>query len=566
MCLRDLQPLGTCRGTPTKLIPVNLAEWVIPPRKVQRYSFNTDGWTSEDDGDGLVLSAFGDTDNDGDIDMLGIVCTGPATQTYSPECRASIFFYENIADPTTGTGAPNWQIRAPSYSKADTSGIDSIQNFHFNEGVSSQVRGAASLSLVDVDQDGDLDIIFHCSSISPYLKNVGSSTSARWVVSTSPFPSSMTGSGKGFALGDLDDDGDLDAVVHSSDWSAAGVSYFQNIGTNESPNYVDRGDIGGMLLSVSNVVMVDVDRDGDIDILVSGLRNDGSIKILLNTGTKIEAEWSYIASTEKTLDFLGLDSDLADITTSQGGLTYLSQIVDMDSDGMLDFVYNTNAWQGGRMKFFKRVKAIGKHHFNQQINWGLGGDGFTDGFQSPIAVFGVDLNGDGRKDVVVGRYGGDQQAGTWFFENLGIGDDGVKYAAKVELLDSTGNPIRGEEEGGHSRPVFLDIGDDGVFDLIVGTMKSSSGQSCWYYENVGTSTSWSFVRRESWGAPSAIADYDEQTQKCHIALGDMDGDGKLDVIKGVRSWYKRTSNEMTLVKQTSSTNSRGLPDINWSGD
>jgi hypothetical protein len=73
----------------------------------------------------------------------------------------------------------------------------------------------------------------------------------------------------GVALGDLDGDGDLDAVI-ANDAGAPSVAY-QNDGRG---NFTAIGTVGGGQQQRRAVALGDLDRDGDLDVVLVGLGQD----------------------------------------------------------------------------------------------------------------------------------------------------------------------------------------------------------------------------------------------------------------------------------------------------
>jgi len=87
-------------------------------------------------------------------------------------------------------------------------------------------------------------------------------------------------SGAGVAVGDMDNDGDLDIITATSN----NIKYFKNVGTKLAPQYLDQGTIAkpdvraydsGVSLSLA-----DLDNDGDLDIIVV---STSSLRYIENT-------------------------------------------------------------------------------------------------------------------------------------------------------------------------------------------------------------------------------------------------------------------------------------------
>ncbi|GAA4031654.1 hypothetical protein GCM10022409_14860 [Hymenobacter glaciei] len=226
------------------------------------------------------------------------------------------------------------------------------QPFIANPSVSSYANGAA---LGDVDADGDLDLVLITSTGVSVLRNSGTgSFSSYSTVSVGLGPYTV-------ALGDVDADGDLDVLVANYNSNGAGtVSVRFNDGTGTLS--------GGSEVSVANrplnLVLGDVDSDGDLDFLTA---NDTFSKVCvrLNNGSGTFSGGSDVpvgyANRGLAIGDLDADGDLDFATTNYGNATvsvsfndglgnYGSTVTlstsssqsmalgDMDADGDLDIV------------------------------------------------------------------------------------------------------------------------------------------------------------------------------------------------------------------------------------
>jgi hypothetical protein len=128
----------------------------------------------------------------------------------------------------------------------------------------------------------------------------------------------------------------------------------------------------------------------------------------------------------------------------------------------------------------------------------------------------VDLDGDGRTDVLSGSWPGE----IYFFRRL---PDGA-FAAGVELKDKAGKVIN---TGAASTPFAVDWDENGTLDLIVGSV----GGDIFFIPNEGKG------RELAFGAASKLTlEHDPKHKRerglvdAAPAVADWDGDGRLDLL------------------------------------
>ncbi|KAH8048794.1 DNA-directed 5'-3' RNA polymerase [Aureococcus anophagefferens] len=179
-------------------------------------------------------------------------------------------------------------------------------------------------ALADLDGDGDLDLVVgEYNGNLNYYENVGSAASPSYEAATgtaNPFDGIDVGGYSRPALVDLDGDGDLDLVVGASDGV---LYYYENVGSAASPSYAavtgtanpfDGIDVGGYSArgSPSNSsapALADVDGDGDLDLVVG--EYNGGLYYYENVGSAASPSYAAVTGTASPFDGINVDSDSA---------------------------------------------------------------------------------------------------------------------------------------------------------------------------------------------------------------------------------------------------------------
>ena len=240
--------------------------------------------------DGSV--AWGDYDNDGDLDILmaGYVIHGYAN------CNS--YIYRNDAGVFTWVSANLMGVGASSLAWGDYD-IDGdldilLTGYYYNgnyftkiyrndTGVFTAINtnvigvGSGSVAWGDYDNDGDLDILISGyngnTSISKVYRNNGNNSFTDIAVG-------LTGmSNSSVAWGDYDNDGDLDILL-------TGDSYSKIYRNNESNTFTEVAvNLYGVHMSSS--AWGDYDNDGDLDLIITGYNYSNAAstaKIYSNNG------------------------------------------------------------------------------------------------------------------------------------------------------------------------------------------------------------------------------------------------------------------------------------------
>lgn len=386
--------------------------------------------------------SFGDLDNDGDLDLI---------------LGRSVEF----------AGSPNRVL------------VNNINNTVGQEGVftdSGQVLGndsTISVTLGDIDGDGDLDMVTGNVGQSNrlWLNSLKSPTSGLLVDSGQSLETGFTND---IALGDIDGDGDLDMVTGNTSGSGVWINNFYNLVGQEGV-YTDSGqdlDTGG----VSAIALGDIDNDGDLDIVTGG---SGANSVWLNGGDNSGSNTGIFTDSLQTL-----------------GSYSTSKIVlgDIDGDGDLDLVTANGFPQDNRV--WRNTGGLFAEDVPAQLL----------GTVSTRAIALGDIDGDGDLDVVLGR---DQQPDSIWLNG------GDNSGSNTGIFSDSGQTL------GMYRTGDIALGDiDGDGDLDMVTANNYSSENRVWRNDAGV------LDNDITPAPMlAIADSSTAN-----ALGDFDNDGDLDMI------------------------------------
>lgn len=415
---------------------------------------------------------FFDNDEDGDMDLF----YGNSEKENNP-----IYFFHND------------RVELDFYK--DTFTI--IDTNYFSNAIERQMPVAPNMSYVDIDLDGQLDLILSTNETDKSSYPIHETKNALMFINNKVTNSPVFefkqndflvgdmidfGSHSAPAFGDLDGDGDQDLIIATNgDHFITGdtsdkLVYFENIGNKSDPIFklIDEDYLG---LSAKHYTAIrptfaDLDGDSDLDLFLG--KADGSIAQYVNSGTPISAVLAL-----KTENFDSIQ------TTGNAAPTFY----DINKDGTLDLLVGT--FRGGILYYQNNgtvnspnltlvTEKLGDININQLMRVGK---------ENPDGTFGDTL--------IPANYGNSApQVIEWSANSiaLSVGSDEGKVrifkipsditATFTEVIDYMKRDFTFDEYtkdwGQLAIPAAADLDNDGISDLLIG---NSRGGVCYMKGN-----------------------------------------------------------------------------------
>ena len=235
-------------------------------------------------------------------------------------------------------------------------------------------------SFADLDGDGDLDAVIgvYGSGELFAFRNGTDGTSGDFSAWGGPSPIDGANANDWHATPsfvDIDSDGDLDLIVYGDSYYSPTPRVFENDLGIFTELTGTTNPLAGVLITYPKLTFVDLDEDGDVDLVVGG-QLDGTLLSFEHYGA---GEFIELTGTANPLNGIYLDR------------SSVPRFVDLDGDGDLDMVANSS---DGTIRSFTND---GAGVFTELTGAKNPFDGINIGDNMPSIV---DLDGDGDLDLV----------------------------------------------------------------------------------------------------------------------------------------------------------------------
>jgi len=370
-----------------------------------------------------------------------------------------------------------------------------------------------------VDIDGDLDLDLFLQELTGHIKffeNTGSLTEPAFIWRSDQYQNLNVGEWYRFV--DLDQDGDYDLIGETI---FSYLRFFRNDGTSSSPSFatpVDSlADAQGVPLFMDrqNIpTIIDLDCDGLLDLFIG--RVSGTVLHYESVGSDDSGlpKFQLVTDRFEDIEILGMFATLH-------GANALS-FHDIDQDGDQDLFWG-DFFEAGILLISNTGTCEQPNLRNEPIAYPPDDPIKTSGYNS---VLFADLNGDGTDELLFGVLGGafnPSSSSVDNFYHMNPTDQGLDLKTKTLLS--------GIDVGADSYPVFADLDGDGDPDLLISNKispKDYNSSIIHVFENTSTERELQWQQMD----PLDIGGY----YNLAPAVADLDGDGDLDMLVG--TWNK----------------------------
>jgi hypothetical protein len=444
-----------------------------------------------------------DVDGDGDLDVLAASFHDDTIAWFENTDGNGSFGYKHVittaADRVLSIHAADLDgdgdidVASASYNDNKVAwyeNLDGRGQFGAQRIVTTSAHAATSVHAGDIDGDGDADLISASSFDGKivWYENVD----GKGTFKSSEVIATSAGHVWSISIGDIDRDGDLDVlsasrydnrfvsqVVWHENWDGLGTFWFEH-------------RVSAAVYEAWVVHAADVDGDDDLDIFSASIY-DYKIAVYVN----LDGAGTY--GNQRTIGAAALAVESA-------------VLADVDADGDLDAI---SASRGdSKIAWYENLDGLGT--FGKQRIISMSGAGAW-------SVYAVDVDGDGDLDVLAASYRDDEVA---WYENL----DGKGTFGPQRLITASADGALSVYAG--------DLDGDGDLDVVSADFYADKVS---WYENLDG--------KGAFSQPITITNLADGAWS--VSIGDMDGDGDLDVLSAsynnaTIAWYENTDGKATF--------------------